>query len=333
MLRRGIASAPALRACTRLCAYPASRSLCSCSTAVGPLANGSSRPDSSSPRIEARGQRLAGVATGSRRHLPVVAAGCWCGRPMSAAHLIALAFVRSRAQGRARAVALALAASAALPWSAYLNGHPLRVRYSLPLVFAARASCAASASDCCRARIRGIAAALLVAGVAAPRLAARSPGADGARSAARQRQPRRAPGGHRVSARALRSRAGRRHHDEHGVARPLHARSVGLRISTSATSCTKATAICGSSRWRAARRASRTGWLSRKGPKGAMRSISENASATPGSSKDTSGSRKGVGWRCIGNDRIHKVLRVRRVLRCWFCEFTRRSVDGSTGSL
>ena len=36
---------------------------------------------------------------------------------------------------------LALAASAALPWYAYFNGHPLRVRYSLPLVFAACAFC------------------------------------------------------------------------------------------------------------------------------------------------------------------------------------------------
>ena len=54
--------------------------------------------------------------------------------------LIAVAFVRSRAACLARVV-LALAASAALPWYAYFNGHPLRVRYSLPLVFAALVLC------------------------------------------------------------------------------------------------------------------------------------------------------------------------------------------------
>ena len=75
--------------------------------------------------------------------------------------LIGVAFVRSRARA-SLAIALALTASAALPWYAYLNGHPLRVRYSLPLVFAASILCGIGIGLLPR-RVRGFAAALLVA--------------------------------------------------------------------------------------------------------------------------------------------------------------------------
>ena len=54
--------------------------------------------------------------------------------------LIILASVRSRA--RAPLLLLfALAGAAALPWSAYMQGHPFRIRYDVPLV----AACAALA--------------------------------------------------------------------------------------------------------------------------------------------------------------------------------------------
>jgi hypothetical protein len=49
--------------------------------------------------------------------------------------VILLAFVRSR-QRASLLLVLALAGAAALPWYAYVNGHPLRIRYSLPLVIA-----------------------------------------------------------------------------------------------------------------------------------------------------------------------------------------------------
>ena len=75
--------------------------------------------------------------------------------------LVGVAFVRSRARA-SLAIALALTASAALPWYAYLNGHPLRVRYSLPLVFAASILCGIGIGLLPR-RVRGFAAALLVA--------------------------------------------------------------------------------------------------------------------------------------------------------------------------
>ncbi len=79
--------------------------------------------------------------------------------------LIAVAFVRSRARA-SLTIALALAGSAALPWYAYVNGHPLRVRYSLPLVFAASILCGVGIALLPR-RIRAVAAVLLVAGVLA----------------------------------------------------------------------------------------------------------------------------------------------------------------------
>ena len=56
----------------------------------------------------------------------------------AAAVLIAFVFVRSRAHA-SLIIPLALAASAALPWSAYYKGHPVRVRYDVPLVAAAAA--------------------------------------------------------------------------------------------------------------------------------------------------------------------------------------------------
>ncbi|MEO7276043.1 MAG: hypothetical protein ABIX28_12425, partial [Vicinamibacterales bacterium] len=82
-----------------------------------------------------------------------------------AAILIGVAFVRSRARA-SLALALALAASAALPWYAYVNGHPVRVRYSLPLVFAASMLCGIGIALLPR-RIRAVVAVLLVTGVLA----------------------------------------------------------------------------------------------------------------------------------------------------------------------
>jgi hypothetical protein len=55
-----------------------------------------------------------------------------------ASALIAFAFVRSRERATIVLV-LALAAAAALPWYAYYQGHPLRIRYSVPLVVACAA--------------------------------------------------------------------------------------------------------------------------------------------------------------------------------------------------
>src|SRR5690349_19671065 len=57
---------------------------------------------------------------------------------------------------------LALAACAALPWAAYIKGHPLRIRYDVPLV-AAAAAIAGAGIACLPRRLQPIVAAFLIA--------------------------------------------------------------------------------------------------------------------------------------------------------------------------
>lgn len=57
---------------------------------------------------------------------------------VAAAGLIVFAWLRARARPGI-VIVLALAAAAALPWYAYYKGHPLRLRYDVPLVAAAAA--------------------------------------------------------------------------------------------------------------------------------------------------------------------------------------------------
>jgi hypothetical protein len=77
------------------------------------------------------------------------------------AALALIAFVRSK-QTAALVLVLAFVASAALPLYAYYNGHPLRVRYSMPLVFAACALCGVGVGLLPR-RVRALAGVALVA--------------------------------------------------------------------------------------------------------------------------------------------------------------------------
>jgi hypothetical protein len=56
--------------------------------------------------------------------------------------LTTLAFVRSRARASIVTIA-ALAAAGLLPWYAYLQGHPFRIRYDVPLIAASAALCGA----------------------------------------------------------------------------------------------------------------------------------------------------------------------------------------------
>jgi hypothetical protein len=60
----------------------------------------------------------------------------------ASAIVLAVAFWRSAARAPLVLV-LALAGAAALPWYAYLNGHPFRIRYDLPLVVACAVTAAA----------------------------------------------------------------------------------------------------------------------------------------------------------------------------------------------
>jgi hypothetical protein len=76
------------------------------------------------------------------------------------AALVAAAFIRSRARAPI-ALVLALAAAAALPCAAYVQGHPFRIRYDVPLV-AACAAIAGAGIGLLRSRVRPIAAGLIV---------------------------------------------------------------------------------------------------------------------------------------------------------------------------
>lgn len=71
-----------------------------------------------------------------------------------------LAFARSRARAPL-IVLLSLAAAAALPWAAYLQGHPFRVRYDVPLV-AACAGLAGAGVGLLATRVQPLAAAAVL---------------------------------------------------------------------------------------------------------------------------------------------------------------------------
>jgi hypothetical protein len=80
--------------------------------------------------LDAMGEVWKGLVLLAGSMLPWVA--------IAGAVLVLLAFVRS-APRSTLIVPLALAAAATLPWYAYYEGHPVRVRYDLPLVAAAAA--------------------------------------------------------------------------------------------------------------------------------------------------------------------------------------------------
>lgn len=83
----------------------------------------------------------------------------WSG--YAGAALAIVAFVRSRTRATA-VLALALAAAAVLPCYAYLQGHPFRIRYDVPLV-AACAALAGTGIGLMWSTIRPVAAAALIA--------------------------------------------------------------------------------------------------------------------------------------------------------------------------
>jgi hypothetical protein len=74
--------------------------------------------------------------------------------------LLTIAFARSRARATL-ALVLCLGASAALPFYAYVQGHPVRIRYSLTLVVACAAVTAAGVSTLPR-RLRAVASAAVI---------------------------------------------------------------------------------------------------------------------------------------------------------------------------
>jgi hypothetical protein len=162
MLRRGMTMAAAAAACMRLSVYPAVAVILFVLNSRWTTGHWFISTGFFIAENEARGQgwlawRQVRIGTYQLSGWMLV----W--PAYAAAALVVVAFVRARVTASLSLV-LALMAAAALPWYAYLNGHPLRVRYSLPLVFAACALCGVGISLIPR-RARLFAAALIVVGV------------------------------------------------------------------------------------------------------------------------------------------------------------------------
>ena len=140
MLRRGRSWRHAFVACARLAAYPAIAILIFVANSrwtVGAwfVSGGFFVPEN----VEALGHPMAALDQ-VREGLYRMSGSALVWSGYAGAVLVCLAHLRDR--GRASlALLLALAGAAALPWYAYLQGHPFRIRYDVPLV----AACAALA--------------------------------------------------------------------------------------------------------------------------------------------------------------------------------------------
>ena len=124
----------------------------SCSTAGGRWARGSSAADSSSPRTKPSASRSSPGSRCTRRLSPV-RTSCSSGRHTRPLRWSSGRSARSSARA-SLALVLALVAAAALPWYAYLEGHPFRIRYGVPLVVACARDHRRRRSGCCRAAAR-----------------------------------------------------------------------------------------------------------------------------------------------------------------------------------
>ena len=140
MLRRGASWRTALAGCARLAAYPTIAVLIFVANSrwtVGAwfVSGGFFVPEN----VEALGHPMAALDQ-VREGLYRMSGSALVWSGYAGAALVCLAYVRDRGRG-SLALLLALAGAAALPWYAYLQGHPFRIRYDVPLV----AACAALA--------------------------------------------------------------------------------------------------------------------------------------------------------------------------------------------
>jgi hypothetical protein len=161
MLRRGASWRDALAGCARLCLYPAVAMLIFVANSrwtVGAwfVSGGFFVPEN----VEALGHPMAALDQ-VREGLYRMSGSALVWSGYAGAALVCLAYVRDR--GRASlALLLALAGAAALPWYAYVQGHPFRIRYDVPLVAACAALAGAGIGLLWR-RARLVAAAVVIA--------------------------------------------------------------------------------------------------------------------------------------------------------------------------
>jgi hypothetical protein len=162
LLRRGLPVRPAVRASARLAVYPALAVILFLAnsrwTTGAWFISGSDVfvPDNT----DALAQPLAAWRQ-VRDGLYRLSGSALVRSAYAAALVVALAFARTKTRASV-ALIFALAAAGALPWFAYVQGHPFRIRYDAPLV-AACAALAGAAIGLLPSRIRVVLAGLLVA--------------------------------------------------------------------------------------------------------------------------------------------------------------------------
>ena len=137
LFRRGATVSDAVRACLRLSVYPLVALVLFSLNSRWTTGHWFVPSGFFVPENDALGNaRLAMEQVRESAYQLSGTAWIWSG--YAAAAGIAVAFIRSRKHA-SLALALGLAAAALLPWYAYYEGHPIRVRYGLPLVVAASA--------------------------------------------------------------------------------------------------------------------------------------------------------------------------------------------------
>ncbi len=225
LMRRGGTVRDALRAAARLAAWPAAAVLLfliNSRWTVGAwfVSGGFFVPENT----EALGHPLVAWAQ-VREGLYRLSGSALVWPAYAGAALVIYAFVRSRSRA-SLALVLALAGAAALPCYAYMQGHPFRIRYDVPLV-AACAALTGAGIGLLWSRARPFAAAIVVAAALfqAPPLDRAAP-----LIAESQREAANMAGRRAVTDYLVTHRDDADHHDEHGLARPLHARSLGRGV-------------------------------------------------------------------------------------------------------
>jgi hypothetical protein len=159
LLRRGTAPARAVLACARLALYPAIALILF--TLNSRWTTGTWFVPSGFFVPENRALGNASLAFEQvRESLYQLSGTAWVWPAYAFAVLLALVFLRTRTRAPLLLV-LSLAAAAVLPWSAYYNGHPVRVRYGLPLILACAATTGVGVG-LLWAPLRPVAAALIV---------------------------------------------------------------------------------------------------------------------------------------------------------------------------
>jgi hypothetical protein len=159
LVRRGTPPAQAVRACLRLSAYPVAALVLFSANSRWTTGTWLLQSGFFVPENPALGN--PGLALDQVRQIALDLSGAaWMFSGVAAAVLVAAAFVTSARRAGALLI-LAMAAAAALPWYAFYEGHPVRVRYGVPLV-AAAAAIAATGIGLLWRPLRPVAAALVV---------------------------------------------------------------------------------------------------------------------------------------------------------------------------